>query len=99
MTPFDYAKATSEQDAVARTRNGTAKYLGAGTNLVDLMREGVEGPDQLVDVTSLSKTIEPTDDGGLLIGAAVSNTAVAEHTAVRAQYPALSRAILSGASQ
>lgn len=98
MTPFDYARASSAQDAVARARRGGARYLGAGTNLVDLMREGVETPDRLVDVSGLSRRVEPIDGGGLLIGAAASNTAVAEDAAVRADYPALARAILSGAS-
>ncbi|WP_119165588.1 FAD binding domain-containing protein [Algihabitans albus] len=98
MTPFDYARARSEQGAVAGARDAGAKYLGAGTNLVDLMREGVEAPGRLVDVTGLSRRIEPTNGGGLLIGAAASNTAVAENAAVRARYPALARAILSGAS-
>ena len=98
MMPFDYARARSEQDAVARTRGAGARYLGAGTNLVDLMREGVEAPGLLVDVTGLSRRIEPAEGGGLLIGAAASNTAVAEDAAVRARYPALARAILSGAS-
>ena len=98
MTPFDYTRASSEQDAVTRARDAGARYLGAGTNFVDLMREGVETADKLVDVTGLSRRIEPTNDGGILIGAAASNTAVAEHAAIRSRYPALARAILSGAS-
>ncbi|GBQ80831.1 oxidoreductase [Gluconacetobacter johannae DSM 13595] len=98
MTPFSYARAG---DAATATRLGMgagAKYLGGGTNLVDLMRETIEQPDSLVDVTGLSRTIEERDDGGLMIGAAVRNTAVAEHRAVRERYPVLARAILSGAS-
>ena len=75
-----------------------AKYLGGGTNLVDLMRETVEVPSALVDVTGLSAEIEETGDGGLMIGAAARNTAVAEHPAVRARYPMLTRAIVAGAS-
>src|SRR5215472_7040787 len=55
-------------------------------------------PAALIDVTGLSNTIEEGADGGLLIGAATKNTAVAEHRAVRSRYPALSRAILAGAS-
>ncbi|MEM9027073.1 MAG: xanthine dehydrogenase family protein subunit M [Pseudomonadota bacterium] len=98
MTPLAYAKADSEQNAIAQVGNGPAKYLGAGTNLVDLMREGVETPNRLVDVTGLSHVIEPTVSDGLLIGAAASNAAVAEDATVRTRYPALSRAILSGAS-
>jgi xanthine dehydrogenase YagS FAD-binding subunit len=62
------------------------------------MRETVEAPSALVDVTGLSTEIEPTEDGGLMIGAAARNTAVAEHAAVRTRYPMLTRAIVAGAS-
>jgi len=93
-----YARATDPSDAVRRADGENAKYLGGGTNLVDLMRETVEAPSLLVDVTGLSSEIEETDDGGLIIGAATRNTAVAEHPAVRAGYPMLTRAIVAGAS-
>ncbi len=98
MTPFSFARA---DDAAAAVRMGGApgaKYLGGGTNLVDLMRETVEQPTSLVDVTGLGDAIEERADGGLLIGAAARNTAVAGHRTVRTRYPALSRAILAGAS-
>ena len=62
------------------------------------MRETVEAPSALVDVTGLSREIAPTADGGLMIGAAARNTAVAEHEAVRSGYPMLARAIVAGAS-
>jgi xanthine dehydrogenase YagS FAD-binding subunit len=65
---------------------------------VDLMRETVEQPLALVDVTGLSNSIEERADGSLLIGAAVRNTALASHAAVRARYPVLARAIAAGAS-
>jgi xanthine dehydrogenase YagS FAD-binding subunit len=97
MTPFTYARATDAADAVRLASGDRAKYLGGGTNLVDLMRETIERPSALVDVTGLSPEIEARD-GGLLIGAAARNTAVAEHRAVRAHYPMLARAILAGAS-
>jgi xanthine dehydrogenase YagS FAD-binding subunit len=97
MTPFSFARATDVGDAIHRAGVG-ARYLGGGTNLVDLMRETVERPGALVDVTGLSNDIEERSDGSLLIGAATRNTAVAEHPAVRARYPVLARAILSGAS-
>jgi xanthine dehydrogenase YagS FAD-binding subunit len=71
--------------------------LAGGTNLIDLMRETIERPTALVDVTGLSAGIEEPN-GSLLIGAAARNTAVAEHRAVRERFPMLSRAILSGAS-
>ena len=82
MTPFSYARATDAADAVRRAGVETAKYLGGGTNLVDLMRETIERPAVLVDVTGLSATIDD-HDGGLLIGAAVRNTGLAENRTVR----------------
>ncbi|MFV0623971.1 FAD binding domain-containing protein [Sphingomonas sp. ac-8] len=99
MTPFRYARAGDVPDALRIA--GTvpqAKYLGGGTNLVDLMRETIERPQALVDVTGLSRTIEPRADGGLRIGAAATNTAVAADRTVRTRYPLLARAILAGAS-
>jgi xanthine dehydrogenase YagS FAD-binding subunit len=93
-----YARAADAADAIRRADGDHAKYLGGGTNLVDLMRETVEIPSALVDVTGLAAGIEETDDGGLMIGAATRNTAVAAHPAVRARYPMLTRAILAGAS-
>ena len=98
MNPFTYARATDAADAVRLASTTQAKYLGGGTNLVDLMRETIERPASLVDVTGLPSTIEERADGSLLIGAAVRNTALAEHRAVRTRYPVLSRAILAGAS-
>ena len=98
MTPFGYVRATDTADALRLGAGGAAAYLGGGTNLVDLMRETVARPGTLVDVTGLSGTIEEIDGGGILIGAAVRNTALAEHRAVRTRYPMLTRAILAGAS-
>ncbi|MBB3938590.1 xanthine dehydrogenase YagS FAD-binding subunit [Novosphingobium fluoreni] len=98
MNPFQYARADDAADALRRGAISGAAYLGGGTNLVDLMRETIARPDQLIDVTGLPATIAETDDGGLLIDAAVRNTALAEHPAVRMRYPVLSRAILAGAS-
>ncbi len=98
MSPFTYARPADAADAVQRGGESQAKYLGGGTNLVDLMRETLERPGALVDVTGLSSTIEEREGGGLLIGAAAKNTAVAEHRAVRTRYPVLARAIVAGAS-
>src|SRR5437870_4261647 len=98
MTPFAYARAGETADALRSGAAAGAKYLGGGTNLVDLMRETVETPTTLIDVTGLSAGVEETADGGLLIGAAARNTAVAEHRLVRTRYPLLARAILAGAS-
>jgi xanthine dehydrogenase YagS FAD-binding subunit len=93
-----YTRATDVDDAVRRAADGHGRYLGGGTNLVDLMRETVETPSALVDVTGLSREITPTAGGGLMIGAAARNTAVAEHPAVRSGYPMLARAVVAGAS-
>ena len=88
MKNFAYARADSAQAALglmARTTN--ARFLGGGTNLVDLMRENIEQPDALIDVTSLPfNTIDELPDGGVSIGAAVKNTAVAAHRAIRARH-------------
>lgn len=98
MTPFHYVRAGDSAHAIGLGAGGKAAYLGGGTNLVDLMRESVACPATLIDVTGLSDAIVETEDGGLLIGAAVRNTVLAEHRAVRARYPVLTRAILAGAS-
>ena len=98
MTPFDYTRASDTAEAVRLGAAETTAYLGGGTNLVDLMRETVARAEHLVDVSGLSDRIAETSGGGLLIGAGVRNTALAEHGTVRTRYPVLSRAILAGAS-
>jgi len=98
MNPFDYARAGDVAEAVRLGGVPAAAFLGGGTNLVDLMRETVARPSHLVDVTGLSGGIEDTASGGLLIGAGVTNTVLAEHIAIRTRYPVLARAILAGAS-
>src|ERR1700744_3661112 len=98
MIELTYARAADAEEALRRAADGQGRYLGGGTNLVDLMRETVETPSALVDVTGLSREIAPTAGGGLVIGAAARNTAVAEHEAIRSGYPMLARAIVAGAS-
>lgn len=100
MKNFTYARAEDAQAAVHLiSQSANAKFLGGGTNLVDLMRENIEQPDALVDVTRLRfHQIEELSDGAISIGAAVKNTALANHRAVRERYPFLSQAILFGAS-
>jgi xanthine dehydrogenase YagS FAD-binding subunit len=98
MKPFSYVRAADAGDAVRRAAAPGAPYLGGGTNLVDLMRETIERPDALIDVSGLSREVAEQPGGGLLIGAATRNTALAEHRLVRARYPLLTRAIVAGAS-
>jgi xanthine dehydrogenase YagS FAD-binding subunit len=97
---FAYTRAATVADAVAAVKEVSgARYLGGGTNLVDLMKARVEQPSRLVDLQDLPlDRIEVTDDGGLRIGAMVSNSDLAAHPAVRRRYPALSKAVLAGAS-
>ena len=99
MRAFDYARAQSASEAVRLAQaQPQAKFLGGGTNLVDLMRERIELPGTLIDVTGLSREIEVRDDGSLLIGAGVKNTELAAHRVVRERLPMLARAVLAGAS-
>lgn len=98
MIPFSYSKASNTNDAIAQGAIVGTKFLGGGTNLVDLMRETIEQPTALVDVTGLSSSITETTEGGLLIGAATRNTTLAENLFVRRRYPVLTRAIVAGAS-
>jgi xanthine dehydrogenase YagS FAD-binding subunit len=98
MTPFTYARAHDAAEAVRLGVSSSAKYLGGGTNLVDLMRETIERPLSLVDVSGLSSVVEERADGSWLIGAAAKNTTVAEHPVIRERFPVLTRAIVAGAS-
>jgi xanthine dehydrogenase YagS FAD-binding subunit len=100
MRPFAYERAAAADAAVAAlAADPGARYLGGGTNLVDLMRLGVEAPERLVDVTRLAHDrVESLPGGGLRIGAAVRNSDLAASPAVREGYPVLSEALLSGAS-
>lgn len=100
MRSFGYSRAVDVGSAVAAvSRTEGAKFLGGGTNLVDLMRENVEQPEHLVDVTRVPLAeIEETADGGVRIGALVRNSHLAADPTVRERYPVLSEAILAGAS-
>jgi len=99
VRPFRYERPADEGGAVAAIAEPGAKFLGGGTNLVDLMRLGVETPSVLVDVTRLPlDRIEPLADGGLRIGAGVRNSDLAADPRIRERYPALAEAVLAGAS-
>ncbi len=99
MKNFVYTRADDVPSAIrSSSQHAGAKYLGGGTNLVDLMRENIEQPAMLVDITQLSNHIEDLEDGGIRIGAGVKNTEVANHKAVRERFPVLAQAILNGAS-
>ncbi|MET8678826.1 xanthine dehydrogenase family protein subunit M [Streptomyces sp. NPDC004647] len=100
MREFGYARVFDVSGAVALLgADPDARFLGGGTNLVDLMKTGVERPATLIDVRELPLDgVEFTHDGGLGIGATVTNSDLAAHPEVRRHYPALAQAVLAGAS-
>src|SRR5205823_5900768 len=99
MKPFSYQRASDIASACASAALPAAKFVAGGTNLVDLMKLQIEAPAQLVDITRLPLArIEETAEGGLRIGALVTNSAAAVDMRVRRRYPLLAQAILSGAS-
>jgi xanthine dehydrogenase YagS FAD-binding subunit len=100
MIGFQYVRANNVADAVRLiAADPGAKFVAGGTNLLDLMKEDVERPSQLVDISRLPlKAVEETADGGLRIGALVPNSDLAYHPVVTRRYPMLGSAILAGAS-
>ncbi len=101
MINFQYARADDVADAVRRmAADPAAKFIAGGTNLIDLMKEDVERPSRLIDISRLPlKTVEETAGGGLRIGALVPNSDLAYHPLIEKRYPLLASAILAGASQ
>ena len=100
MRAFTYTRAAEAETAVgALSRNAEAKLIGGGTNLVDLMRENVERPNEVVDINRLPfSQIEELPDGGLRLGALARNSHTANHPLVWERYPVLAQALLSAAS-
>jgi xanthine dehydrogenase YagS FAD-binding subunit len=100
MINFQYSRANDVADAVRQmATHPTAKFIAGGTNLIDLMKEDVERPSRLIDITRLPlKTVEETADGGVRIGALVPNSDLAYHPLVEQRYPMVASAILAGAS-
>jgi hypothetical protein len=101
MNNFGYTRASDVADAVRQiAADPAAKFIAGGTNLIDLMKENVARPSQLIDITHLPlNKVEETEDGGLRIGALVPNSDLAYHPQIEARYPLLASAILAGASQ
>lgn len=100
MRSFTYERPGTDAEAAASAaREPRTRFIAGGTNLLDLMKIEVETPVHLVDVNGLGlDRIEPTDDGGLRIGAVVRNADLAAHDVVRRDYAVLARALLAGAS-
>ena len=100
MNPFTYSRATDTNQAVTEiSGKPQGKFLGGGTNLIDLMKMGVEAPNELIDINRLPLAqIEELPDKRVRIGALARNSDVAEHNVIKSRYPVLSQALLSGAS-
>src|SRR5882757_8100940 len=100
MNSFSYTRAANLAGAVSEiAANDGAKFIAGGTNLIDLMKENVTRPSRLVDINRLPlNKIEDTQDGGLRLGALVTNSDTAYHDKVEKRYPLLSKAILAGAT-
>src|SRR5947207_8975937 len=100
MINFQYARPNDVADAVRQMdADAAAKFIAGGTNLLDLMKEDVERPSRLIDISRLPlRTIEETVEGGLRIGALVPNSDLAYHPLIEQRYPILASAILAGAS-
>lgn len=100
MNNFVYSKAHTLSEALeAIDKNAGARFIAGGTNILDLMKENVMKPTELIDINSIGLSdIERTTMGGVLIGALATNSDTAYHSLIRSEYPLLSDAILAGAS-
>ena len=99
MRPFKYSRAADPDEAVrAVSANRSAKFLAGGTNLVDLMKEYIERPDEIIDVSRLNLNQIRSTASGISIGALAKNSDTANHPDIRKDYPLVSMAILAGAS-
>ncbi|AFJ54998.1 molybdopterin dehydrogenase, FAD-binding protein [Pseudomonas fluorescens A506] len=98
MNPFHYSRPTDVRQAVQMS-SAASRFIAGGTNLLDLMKENISHPEHLIDITGLPlHDIQETAEGGLRIGALVSNADLAWHPLIEQRYPLLSQAILAGAS-
>ncbi len=99
MNTFDYQRASAPDAAIRAGAAPSAKFLAGGTNLIDLMKYGVESPTTLIDINHLDLAqVTANPDGGVTIGALVRNSDLANHDLIRKQYSLLSQALLAGAS-
>jgi xanthine dehydrogenase YagS FAD-binding subunit len=99
MRPFQFSHANSIEAAIQRSAASGGRYLAGGTNLLDLMKENVEAPAELIDLRRLDlRRVMSQADGGAFIQSGVTNSALANHPLIRDQYPVLSQSILSGAT-
>ncbi|MBM0745061.1 xanthine dehydrogenase family protein subunit M (plasmid) [Phormidium sp. CLA17] len=98
MKPFAYLRVTEPSTAIQAATSNQTKFIAGGTNLLDLMKEGIEQPDRLVDITRIKLSQIETTSNGVRIGALAKNSDTANHPLIRTRYPLLSQALLAGAS-
>jgi len=100
LRAFSYARADTVDEALHFYANHPdCRFIGGGTNLLDLMKMGVERPAHLIDISRIPLNKVEEREGGLRIGAMVTNSQAANHPLIRSRFPLLSQAILAGASQ
>lgn len=98
MKPFTYLRVTESGTAIQAATSNQTKFIAGGTNLLDLMQDGIELPDRLVDITRIKLSQIESTSGGIRIGALAKNSDTANHPLIRTRYPLLSQALLAGAS-
>ena len=98
MKPFAYLRVNEPSTAIQAATNNQTKFIAGGTNLLDLMQEGIEQPDRLVDITRIKLSQIESITNGVRIGALAKNSDTANHPLIRTRYPLLSQALLAGAS-
>lgn len=98
MKPFTYLRVTESGTAIQAATSDLTKFIAGGTNLLDLMQDGIELPDRLVDITRIKLSQIESRSGGIRIGALAKNSDTANHPLIRTRYPLLSQALLAGAS-
>jgi xanthine dehydrogenase YagS FAD-binding subunit len=98
MKPFTYLRVIESGTAIQAATSKQTKFIAGGTNLLDLMQDGIEQPDRLVDITRIKLSQIESRSGGVRIGALAKNSDTANHPLIRTRYPLLSQALLAGAS-
>jgi xanthine dehydrogenase YagS FAD-binding subunit len=98
MKPFAYLRVNEPSTAIQAATRDRTKFIAGGTNLLDLMQDGIEQPDSLVDITRIKLSQIEATSGGMRIGALAKNSDTANHPLIRTRYPLLSQALLAGAS-
>lgn len=99
MNQFQYVRANTAKTAIgALAKDPSATFLAGGTNLIDLMKNGVTAPQKLVDINPVPLTEIRKQNNSLYIGALATNSDVADHKLVLQNQPLLSMALNAGAS-